>query len=457
MSSKTPQSQEMTVEQFGYTQELKRALSLKDLIIYGLIIMVPIAPFGIYGYVVSGSQGLVALAYLIGMVSMVFTAFSYARMSEAFPIAGSVYSYAGRAISESVGFFSGWVILMDYVLVPALLYIVSGAAMNAIVPGIPVFAWALAFIAVNTLINIRGIEFTAKFNKIVLVLELVILAGFLALGLSAVARGVPGTAFSFTPFYEASVFSMDLVMAAVSIAVLSYLGFDGISTLAEETHGGFDTVGKATVASLLMVGVLFIVQTWVAGMIWPDWQGLTNLDTAFYTVAERAGGPALLWTCSLATGFSWGIANSLAAQAAVSRILYSMARDRYLPSPLAKIHPTFKSPYVATLFVAAVSVVVCYIFADRIGDITSIVNFGALTSFLVLHLCVINHFIVRNKSRDYLRHLIFPLLGFAIIGYVWISLDTAAKTLGAWWIGIGIVYFLILTYVFKRKPTKLEV
>ena len=91
------------VERFGYQQELRRSLSFGDLLVYGLIFMVPIAPFGIFGSVYSGSGGMIALAYLVGMVAMMFTANSYAQMSRAFPMAGSVYTYAGRGISPPVG------------------------------------------------------------------------------------------------------------------------------------------------------------------------------------------------------------------------------------------------------------------------------------------------------------------------------------------------------------------
>lgn len=171
-----------TLEKFGYKQELKRALSVWDLIIYGLIFMVPIAPFGIYGFVADISKGMVALAYLIGIIGMIFTAFSYASMSEAFPIAGSVYSYATNGLNKVIGFFTGWAILLDYLLVPALLYVVSAAALSSIFPAIPIVVWALAFIIINTIINILGIEFTAKFNRIVLILELIVLALFVVVG-----------------------------------------------------------------------------------------------------------------------------------------------------------------------------------------------------------------------------------------------------------------------------------
>jgi amino acid transporter len=439
-----------------YKQELKRSLTFWDLLIYGMVFMVPIAPFGIYGSVAQGSNGMIALAYLIGMVGMIFTAFSYARMSEAFPIAGSVYSYAQRGINDSVGFIAGWLILLDYIFVPALLYLVSASALHDMAPRIPLIVWVLIFIAINTVINIRGIEFTAKANKIIVILELIVLAIFLVVGIIAIAKGVNGAEVTIKPLYDKSHFSMGVVMGAVSIAVLSFLGFDGISTLAEETKDGSKSIGKACVYALLTVGALFIIQTWVAALIWPDFKSFSNPDVAFYQIAEVAGGTWLKYLTILATALSWGIANSLVAQNAISRILYSMARDRKLPTFLAKVHPKYQTPYLGTIVIAVISVIVTAVFASKIGMLSSVVNFGALSSFLFLHLSVINYFLRKKQSKDYVRHLILPVIGFIVIGYVWINLDPLSKKLGFIWLGIGIVYLIVLKLMKKDTGLKLE-
>lgn len=437
------------LENFGYKEELKRSLTFWDLLIYGMIFMVPIAPFGVFGYVHEASKGMVALAYLIGMSGMIFSAFSYARMSEAFPIAGSVYAYAQRGINENVGFLAGWAILADYILVPSLLYLVSAAALSAILPSVPMIVWLVLFIGINTVINIRGIEFTAKANKIILILEFIVLAVFMFFALKALGSGGTET-LTIKPLYDSANFSMPLVMGAVSIAVLSFLGFDGISTLSEEVKGGSKVIGKATVSALLIVGVLFILQTWVATDLG---RGITfdNLDIAFYQISEKAGGQWLMTTTILATAFSWGIANALAAQAAISRILFSMARDKKLPTILAKVHPKYQTPYISTLFVAVISLAVGVFFQSRIAFLTTLVNFGALAAFLVLHVSVINYFIIRKKSTDYVRHLIFPAIGFCIIAYVLVGMSPDAIMLGCSWVAIGVVYLLILTKVLKKE------
>ena len=281
------------IEQYGYTQELHRSLSFTDLLVYGLVFMVPIAPFGIFGGVFQGSGGMVALAYAIGMVAMMFTALSYSQMSQAFPMAGSVYTYAGRGIAAPVGFLSGWMILLDYILVPSLLYLIAGIAMNTLVTSVPVWIWIVAFVVLNTAVNYVGIELTAKVNKVMLVAELIVLAIFIVIGIVALTQG-KGRGFDFTPVFNADTFSLSLVFGAVSIAVLSFLGFDGISTLAEENRESSKAIGtrddRRPVARRRAVHRADLGRR-AAGAAPgpPDRQGRPG-GTAFYDAAAVAGG-----------------------------------------------------------------------------------------------------------------------------------------------------------------------
>ena len=444
------------ITRYGYTQELHRSLSFGDLLVYGLVFMVPIAPFGIFGSVFQGSGGMVALAYAIGMVAMMFTALSYAQMSRAFPMAGSVYTYAGRGIAPPVGFLSGWMILLDYVLVPSLLYLIASIAMNSLIPSIPVWLWLIGFVVLNTVVNSMGIEMTAKVNKVMLAAELVVLAIFLVIGIVALAQG-KGRGFDFSPLYNSDTFSWSLVFGAVSIAVLSFLGFDGISTLAEENKETAQAIGRAMVAALLVAGVLFIVQTWVASLLVPQPDQLISQGdpegTAFYDAAAVAGGQWLSKLTALATAIAWGFANSLVAQAATSRLLYAMARDRQLPSFLAKVHERKGVPVNATLLVAVVSLVLGLYFSTRddgISLLSTLVNFGALTAFLALHVSVVWHFVGREGSRQWWTHLLAPAIGFAILAYVLLNAQLQAKWLGLIWFGIGLAVLVVLMATGRR-------
>jgi amino acid transporter len=445
----------MSLEQFGYREQLSRVLSTGDLVIYGMIFMVPIAPYAVFGFVWNEAKGMVPLAYFVGLVGMFFTAMSYAAMSRAFPLAGSVYTYAQRGLHDAAGFFSGWLILLDYILVPALLYLFSAVALRPLFPATPEWLWLTGFIGFNAYVNFIGIQFTARVNRYVLVMELAALAIFVAAGLLALYGGQGAGRLTLGPVYDPRVFTLGTVVGATSIAVLSFLGFDGISTLSEESRGGQHSVARATLLSLLLVGVLFMLQTWVATDL-AQGMRFSSPETAFYEIAERAGGAWLRLLTIVAVVIASAVANAIAAQAAVARILFAMARDGKLPAVLAKIHPRYKTPYVSTLAVAVVSLLVGLFFSKRVDDLSRIVNFGALTGFLLLHLSVINHYFLRHRSGDWLRHLLFPLIGFLVVAYVLYEMDRAAKILGACWIAMGIVYYLVLSFVLK-KPVALEV
>jgi amino acid transporter len=446
-----------TIEQFGYRQELKRSLGFADLVIYGLVFMVPIAPFGIFGNVFSISHGMVALAYLIGLVAMAFTALSYAQMARAFPMAGSVYTYAGRGIGAPVGFMAGWAILLDYVLVPSLLYLVASVAMNSFVPGIPVWGWLIAFVLLNTVVNYLGIQMTARITRIMLVAELVVLAIFLVVGGVALAQGQAQTG-ALTPIFDSSQFTWSVVLAAASVAVLSFLGFDGISTLAEENREDARRLGRSMVAALALAAVLFVTQTWVAALLTPNRDVLINegdaAGSAFYDTAAFAGGQWLSVLTAVATAVAWGFANSLVAQAATSRLLFAMGRDRQLPSFLGKVDPRHRVPVNATLVVAVISLVLGIFMSTRangIGELASLVNFGAMTAFLILHVSVIVHYVVRQGSRNFLAHLVAPVIGFLVLVAVVYNQNVHAQWAGGIWLAAGLV-ILGISYAMGRRP-----
>jgi amino acid transporter len=450
------------LQRFGYQQELRRALRFRDLLAYGLIFMVPIAPMAIFGAVFSASGGMVVTAYAIGVLALIFTAFSYSQMVKAFPLSGSVYNYVGRGIGAPVGFIAGWAIMLDYVLVPSLLYLVASVALHAslaavpVLSAVPVWVWLVAFVAANTVVNTRGIKMTARFTWIMLLGELIVVAIFLGFGAWAIATGKGR--WTWEPLYNPDTFGVALVLAATSIAVLSFLGFDGIAMLAEEAKGGSRMIGRAMAAALLVTGLLFIAQTWVAAILTPDPQALiTNGDpdgTAFYTAAAVAAGPWLGTLCAFTTAIAWGLPDSMVAQAAISRLLYAMARDQQLPSFLAKVSRKHNVPRNAILLVAVVSLGIglyMNLRADGISLLSSLINFGALTAFLLLHLSVIVYYLFRQRSRNLFAHLAMPLVGGTILGFVVWNANVAAQKLGFVWIGLGVLV-LIGLYVAGRRP-----
>ncbi|MBD6956316.1 MAG: APC family permease [Thermoplasmatales archaeon] len=292
-----------SLEKFGYKQELKREISWKDVFIYSLVFMVPIAPWGIYGIVSNISGGMPALAYTIGMLGMLPTAYAYFIMVKEFPLAGSVYNYTQRAVHPYYGFISGMLILLDYILVPGLVYLVAGLAMNALVPSVPYWGWILIFLIPMTLVSLLGIKPTARVNKVLLIIELLALALFVIMTLLYIfSKHIP---FTLSPFYNPSTFTLSTVLNATSVAVLSYLGFDAATTLAEENRGKASFVGRAVVLSVFLIGLIFISQTYLAYVAYPT--TFSNPDTGFYEVASTVGGFVLLTTVTLSTAIAWGV------------------------------------------------------------------------------------------------------------------------------------------------------
>ncbi|MEG0072306.1 MAG: APC family permease [Raoultibacter sp.] len=451
-------SSDVLLEEMGYKPELKRAMSVTDMIVYGLIFMVPIAPFGIYGGVFGDSGGMPALVYLVGMIAMIFTAASYAMLSQEFPVSGSVYGYTSRGLGKGIGFVTGWTMLLDYLLVPTLLYVVAAQAMSGIIPEVPAVMWGILFIAINTFVNIRGIELTILVNRVALVLEIICVLIFLVMGAMWLSTDPLSHGFTLKPFYNPETFSPNLIMSAVSLGVLSFLGFDGIATLSEEAKDAKRGPGRAMVASLLIVGFLFMAETYIAGCISPDGAVFTDdPDNAFYLVAQVVGGKFLYIVCAAATAISWGIFNALAAQTAIARILFAMGRDGNIPKVLSKVHPKYQTPYIAAALVGAISLVLVIVFEQLgIDAISRLVNFGALTAFCILHVTVVWHFFIKERDGKFFTHLLIPLLGFLIVGYTWFALDSASKIMGFVWVAAGIIYYLVLHKVLK-KDVKLDV
>lgn len=435
-----------SLAEFGYRQELKRSLRLRDLLIYGLIFMVPIAPFAIFGVVFNASRGMVPLTYVIGFVAMLFTALSYREMSRAFPVAGSVYAYTGRGITPWLGFLAGWAILLDYLLVPTLLYVTGAVALETVVTSVPQWLWIVIFVVFNTVVNLAGVETTAWANRFLLVGELIVLAIFIVAALVAISRGTGGAHWSATPFFNSEVFSPSLVFAALSVAVLSFLGFDAISTQAEEVQGGSRIVGRATVLALLLVAVLFIVQTYLASLLVPgktEFVGEDATNQAFYQVAGLAAGHWMTVLVAVSSALAAAVANSLVAQNATARLLFSMARDRTLPGFLSHVSPRRRVPERAVLLVALISLVLGIALAGQVEFLSTLVNFGALVSFLLLHISVGVYYLIKRRERTYGMHFVVPLIGFVIIGYVLYNADLHAKLVGGAWLLLGVIVIVV--------------
>lgn len=441
------------IEKFGYKQELKRGLTLRDVVLYGMLFMVIIAPQSIYGEIQLASGGMTPLVYIIGVVAISFTAMAYMHMSNRFPIAGSVYAYVQRGINPHIGFIAGWLILLDYIFVPSLLYVMVAGWGVALVPQIPWYAWILIFIVFNTVVNIRGIEMTKGVDWVMFLLEIGILLFFVIIGLKYVLGGGGYGELSMDPIYQPGKLNPSFIASATSIACLSFLGFDGISTLAEETVKPEKTVGKGILISLIAIAGVFVLQTYVAALIQPDWQHV-SAATGFFDAAELAGGEALKVALLVINILAVGVANIMAAQTAAARMLYGMGRDGVIPKVFAKIHPKYQTPYVGTLVIGVLSCILPLVLT--LSQLVRLVNFGALSSFILLNIAVFVFFFIKEKRRktfgDFMKYLICPILGVAILLFVFSGFEKLTYIIGFTWLVLGIIIGAIKSKGYKEVP-----
>ncbi len=349
-----------SLEAFGYKQELKRTLSLADLLVYGLILISPTAPWAVFGFVYNASKGMAPLVYVVGLVAMLFTALSYMTMARAFPVAGSVYAYAARGIGQSVGFLAGWAMLLDYLLLPTLTYVFAAEAVFALAPGVSKPLLIVGLVAGVTTTNLAGVKIAAWLNQAMLWIQLILLAVFAVLAFQGVSHGLGGAHLSAAPFYRPSLVTPQLLFGALSLAVLSFLGFDAIATLSEEAKGGPRAVSRATLLSLVLAAGLFIAQTWLASLFVLDKTAFPPGDdtaNAFLGIAQMLGGTWFKAAASLGGIVISSIACSLVGQAAAARLVYGMARDGRLPRWLSHVHAGRKTPDRAILMITRLTLV----------------------------------------------------------------------------------------------------
>jgi len=423
---------------------LKRSLTYWDLVLYGLAYIAPFAPLSTLGFVWNESNGLIVLAYVLGGVCMYFTAQSYATMTELLPTAGSVYGFARYCLGKFLGFMAGWMILLDYLLIPAFVYVLIAVALETLLPGVDRGVWILLLATATTAVNWFGITVTSRANFVSVALQVIILLGFMVLGLIALYAGKGDGALTLKPLFDAATFNAGKIFSATSICIMSFLGFDAVSTLAEEVRGGDRrVVGRAIIAVLVLSAVFFVCLTWVLGDLLP---GITIKDpaAAVYELAAWATGPWTAVVLAWAYAVIVGLSNALPMQVGVARVVFAMGRDRQLPSALARIHPRYQTPYVGMLVTVAISVGVALLMKNRLDDLASIVNFGALSGFLLLHISVLARFAVKLRSHQWLAHWAVPICGIIVVLAVFSGMSALAAKVGMTWLLIGLLYGVVL-------------
>ncbi len=436
---------------------LKRVLSRRDLVIYGLVILTPTAPYPIYGIVQQLSRGHAALAYLVAMVAMLFTAASYGKMSGAFPSAGSTYTYTRRSLNEYVGFLAGWAMILDYFLIPLVSIIYAALTAERLLPAVPHNVWIVAFTLALTLVNVGGIRVTARASEVMMAVMSICAVVFIVLATYFVvaAHGLAGL-FDLSGLYRPQSFAVRPLMLGAGVAALSYIGFDAISTLAEDTVDPKRDIGFATVLVCLLQTAICFVTVYLAALVWPDFESYPAAETVILDIGRRIGGVWMFGSLTFILLVA-GLASALTGQAGASRLLYGMGRDGVLSRRIfAYLDPRFSTPTRSIYLMSAVSLFAAVFTRFQIA--VELVNFGAFAGFVLVNLSVIRHYFIRLRRRhgiEFFTNLVFPAIGAAVCAYLWMSLSAKSRIAGSLWLALGVIYLGFLTSGFRHPPQAL--
>jgi amino acid transporter len=433
---------------------LTRTLTLGPVVLFGLAYMAPMIVLGTFGELADSSGDAVPTAYLLALVAMLFTAVSYGRMAAAFPVAGSAYTYTRRVVDSRVGFLVGWAVLLDYFFLPMVIWLIGASFLSRQFPGVPSWVWIVAFVLVTTALNIVGLRLAANVNLLLMALQVLVLVFFVVLSLHHVAASDgPAAMFSGAPFHNSKT-TVSAIAAGAAIAAYSFLGFDAITTLTEETKEPRRTIPKAIVLVTVIGGVIFLVVAYATQLVALQLHA-ANSDSEAFDIAAAIGG-RLMSSVFLAGLVITQFASGIAAQASASRLLYAMGRDNVLPRKVfGYVQRKFHTPVINIALIGVVGLV-----AVGLNTSTSVsfINFGAFTAFTFVNFCVLALAIRRGNLRgpkNVLLNIVLPLVGAAIDIWLLTNLEPTAKILGLSWLGIGILYLVYLTRGFRRPPPEM--
>lgn len=432
---------------------LKRSLGLWPIVMLGVGYMTPMVVFDTFGIASKEADGHVPLAYIIALVAMLFTAFSYGKMVRAFPSAGSAYTYTQKTISPHLGFLVGWSSLLDYLLLPMVNALLTQIYLSALFPEVPAWIWVVGFVALVTIINAVGVNSTANFNTFFVLYQILVVVIFVILAIRQLVGGFGyGEVFPVGPLYTSDM-HMSTLIAGATVLCFSFLGFDAVTTYSEETPNPTKTIPRAIFLTALVGGLVFIVSSYFTQALFPDISRFKNPDATSPEIALYAGGK-LFQMFFLAGALAGTIASGLASHASVSRLLYVMGRDNILPRKLfGYVHPRTHTPLFNVILVGLISMTAVF-FTLEVAS--AFISFGALIAFTFVNLSVISHYALKKKEHKtlsgFLSYVLLPLIGAAFVAVLWYNLEESSFIMGITWFSIGLVYLMYVTKLFRVRP-----
>lgn len=426
---------------------LKRSLGYWDLILYGIILIQPTAPMPSFGVIYNEAHGHVVTAILCAMVAMLFTSISYGRMARMYPQGGSAFMYVSRELHPSLGYLTGWCMAMDYILNPLICTIWSSKAAQNFLPEVPYIVWAIFFAALFTLLNLNGVETSARINTM-MAAALGVVIVLVVISFMRYLLHLPHQPVSFysVPFYDRSSFSSSALFRGTSIAVLTYIGFDGISTLTDEAKSPERSIPRAIVATCIITGVLASIEVYLGQLVWPRGVSFPDIDTAYVHIAGRAGGPIVFAIVNGALLLAT-IGSGMASQLGAARLLLAMGQDGAIPKRFfGAVHPKNRIPRNNVLMIGGICLAGALIFSYQLG--TELLNYGALLAFMGVNVASAVLGWRQGRGSQWFP-IVLSLLGFAVCFFIWMNLGSLARIVGTVWAALGIV--LWLTYGRRAK------
>jgi len=436
--------------------QLRKSLNLWHVVIIGLAYLTPMTVFDTFVLVSEKADGHVPSAYILALVAILFTALSYGQLVRQFPEAGSAYTYAQKAINSHIGFMVGWLSLMDYMFLPMINTLLARIYLSAMFPAMPEWIWVVGFVVIMTISNLKSVNWVANLNTVLVFFQIAILVSFVYLVWIAVSGGEGvGSVASTQPFFSEQA-KLIPIIAGATILCFSFLGFDAVSTLSEETPNARRVIPRAIFLTAFLGGVIFISVSYFIQLYFPDLSLISDPDNALPDIAIHVGGKAfqVILICCAVVG---ALASGLASHASIARLLYVMGRDGVFPEKIfGYVHPKWQTPAWNIIIVGILAL--SAIFLD-LEMALSLINFGALIAFTFVNLSVISHFYIKNNMRntlkDHIRYLVLPLIGALMIGILWLNLPEGSLSLGLAWGAIGIAYLAYLTKGFRKPPPRM--